>query len=1122
MSIWKEVRRVARLKHAMLCADIELIPASELLKLAAEETGLQVIGRPTGDVLLDGAEAAYDGELAVIYYSRDVDEYLANFYIAHEFGHHWLDEPGAACSAEDLVAHTATEPELSSVGDPDAYSSKERREAQANLFAREFLLPRAKIQRASRGGATKADAIARYAEVPVDLVMHQMVDALLLPQERRRELSPQTEIVPDKSQTEAVEAPHGPRQVLAGPGTGKTRTLVGRVKHLINRSVDPSNILALTYSNLSAQDLAGRLRDQIGEQAISVWSGTFHAFGLEIIRKYGHELGIEGNPKPLDRTDSLMLLVELLPSLELDHYLDLHEPLRKLRSILGAIGRAKDDLKTPEEYTACVDRMRASAFDAKSVENADRAAEVAQVYDLYESTLRERGLVDFGDLLALPVRLMRQKKELRDNIREERKWVLVDEYQDMNRASGLFLKEICTPEFGPWVVGDARQSIYGFRGASPLNMVRFGHDFPGAQQTSLTVNYRSYSEIVGMFESFGRTMASGNGTADTKLHSHRGSNDSTVRYDVADTRESEAAGIIDAIQSSVDQGSDYSDHVVIARSHKILTRIADQFDAAGIPCLYFGNFFTRPEVRDLLCVLSLCGERRGNGVYRIAQSPAYEVPAQDVAILIDWRRESQVSMLDAVRHVERIPELSTKGLDGLLRLKADLDDVSWKTPPHQVLMQYLLSRSDYLKPLLAEDSVSAQQRRLAIFQLLQFAFAFQSPGRTNPCAEFLAHIRRLEVLDEEKQLRQLPAAASDISAVRLMTVHAAKGLEFPHVHVASVATQLFPAKRQAIACPMPEGLLDNDAMPSHDSGEDSLFFVAISRARDSLHVSRTQTNGKQKCSVSRFLPPIENHLPHVVGVEPTWRSGSLRAESSQILAGQIDDSTWTATDIETYEECPRRLYYQRIVRLDQGDNVSAFLKLHRALKSSWSWLLDVPASKRNQADIATQFDADWQAFGPTDDPLEAVFRTKALEMLQTAIGSLTGETLSRERAIELPITKAIVTVSADCVQREVDGIVIRRLKAGKLAKKERDKIRYPLMHHAVRRDFPTEHVSFEHVSLMTGDPKKVDVSDASDAIERCERAVASAKNGSFDATPNQYCATCPFFFLCPAHGDRRE
>ena len=338
MSIWAAVRQLAREKHYALCAGASsLVPAGDLLSAAAEATQVKYEARPKEDALLDGAEAVLDRDLKLILYSNQTETRLAAFHLAHEYAHFWLEEVQVRCVSSDLDLETPAEPEMSLVGESDAYSPKERAEAQANIFAREFLLPRDKLRALSTSGGFNAAQIATLAGVPDDLVLQQLADALLLPDDPSEVGVSEAEPAPDETQLEAIKAGQVPYRVGAGPGTGKTRTLVGRIKWLVENGEDPKAILVLTFSNFASQDLARRIRAELHEKATGIGVGTFHAFGLELLRKHGADIGLQAEPKLIDRAASLDLLENLVPQLELDHYLDLYEPVSKLRAILALI-----------------------------------------------------------------------------------------------------------------------------------------------------------------------------------------------------------------------------------------------------------------------------------------------------------------------------------------------------------------------------------------------------------------------------------------------------------------------------------------------------------------------------------------------------------------------------------------------------------------------------------------------------------------------------------------------------------------------------------------------------------------------------------------------------------------
>ena len=369
----------------------------------------------------------------------------------------------------------------------------------------------------------------------------------------------------DDSQKTAARAEAGPHLIEAGPGTGKTRTLIARIEWLLEQGVDPTSILVLTFSNKAAEELRERVAASSPDAAPAIWAGTFHAFGLEILRRFGDRLGLDPHLRVADPGDALLLLEEELPSLPLKHYLRLYEPAFALRDMLTAISRAKDGLIGPEEYRELGEKMLAAAGDdGDAVEKAERAIEVAEVFTAYEGLLEKQGVVDFADLIVKPVRLLQDDPGVGEALRAQYEWILVDEYQDVNRASGVLLRHLAGARRNVWAVGDARQSIYRFRGASPANIRSFEDDFEGAKRLSLDINYRSQAPVVGLFTAFARDMKASDGGLPPTWGS-RGNRGGEVRMEVATGLDAEAAGLANEIERRCAQGIPYRDQAVLCR-----------------------------------------------------------------------------------------------------------------------------------------------------------------------------------------------------------------------------------------------------------------------------------------------------------------------------------------------------------------------------------------------------------------------------------------------------------------------------------------------------------------------------------------------------------------------------
>lgn len=284
-----------------------------------------------------------------------------------------------------------------------------------------------------------------------------------------RGLSPRSR-APDPSQERAFTHRARPFPLQAGQGTGKTQTLVARTMSLLAEGIDPAAILILTFSNRAAGELTERLTAVSPDISPRLWIGTFHAFGLDLIRRYHDQLSLSADPLLFDRSDAIAVLEEMLPVLPLEHYRDIRDPARVLRDILAAISRVEDELVEPVQYRSLALEMQCGAADEETRTAAAKCLEIADIYDRYEEALRQHGGVDFGDLIMRPTRLLEDDEGVRVSVRLCHRRVLVDEYQDISRTSARLLQLVAGEGQRLWVMGDAWQSIYRFRGASSENM----------------------------------------------------------------------------------------------------------------------------------------------------------------------------------------------------------------------------------------------------------------------------------------------------------------------------------------------------------------------------------------------------------------------------------------------------------------------------------------------------------------------------------------------------------------------------------------------------------------------------------------------------------------------------
>lgn len=1131
MTHWDLIRGRARWRRAPALIEAAGDERADALLAAADRlTGYKRVPLPHGDPLLDGALSSLDRDANRIWYDADIDGDLALFYQAHEYGHLWLHGQPVSCGETDVDPDADDDDIPFGVQRVEAYGPRERQEREANVFAREFLIPLDLAHQWYAAGE-RVPAIQNRTGLSQGIVLHQVARAVLVPPPPTSADAPSKPEPPlDPSQQVAAEAARGPVLVDAGPGTGKTRTLCGRIVHLLNKRISPRLILALTFSNKAAGEMRERIARVRSDAVPEIWMGTFHAYGLELLCKYGTRVGLGPKPEVLDPSDAVLLLESRLADLELAHYQYLPEPARDLRHIVNAIARAKDELATPNDYARYAEEMRATAASQDEREAASKAAEVARAYRVYQETLDAKGLLDFGDLIAKAVRLLADNEDVRDEVRRARIHVLVDEYQDVNRASAKFLRALVGGGAGLWVVGDARQSIYRFRGASPDNMRLFEQDFPGAKILPLRRNYRSAAAIVKVVSAFASTMApaaGGGGFASWEVDRNTVGH---VAMEVAGDFAAEAAGIIGMIKArnAGGQGVPFRRQAVLCRSHTWLARLGAALEAGGVPVFYLGNLFERPEVRDLLSLLSLAAESDGSGLVRVAHFPEYRIPQRDVLRLFEVARTKELYFPEALSLACDESEISPQGKEGIARLAQHLADVHYDMRAWRVLSLYLFVHSRYLDPVLADDGVAGRQCRLAIYQLLRFASEYRSQWTTGPkmrpTRQFLKHIRWLEDLGEEKQLRQMPSWSEEVDSVRLLTVHSSKGLEFESVYVPVLARGVFPVSPRWRPCPPPPQIA-NTSPQQHDAEEACLFFVALSRATDLLYLSRAQRySASRGSSPSVLLDQIERVLTRLPGaVSRLSEAPAAPLEPAPLLPTGRD---FTATELDAYMICRREYLYRHVLHVRASSDRSAYVSFHRCLYVVLRWLGD-QLRNGQQPDVAAalaKLDAAWADEGPRGHPHEPMYR-------QVAEALIKRESARQGAGVRLPtptwrvqLAHGTVILEPDKVETLPKGaIVAERVRTGRPTKDDLkgnfDNV-YAVYLAGARQVSAASQVQARFLSADAVLPVSLKDKALATRLERYDAAIVGIARSEFPPDVDEHrCPRCAYYFICPAVED---
>jgi len=1120
-------REAERIHRAAVAAGDDPWQLLEFVRREAARRDLDVYGVSQGDSQLKGGRAAFDSQAGIILYEDAGTEFDRAFLIAHELGHVVLEG-----GTQDVVTELV-EPDRSVENAPVGieqvldYGARERREIRMDLFAREFILPRSVARELHVSDRLSSMEIANRLGAPLQVVRQQLLDVLLLPTEDKLDeptAAPSAELIPDPTQIEAAEHRNCAFQLQAGPGTGKTRALVLRIESLLAEGVEPMSILVLTFSNKAANELSERLAASNPTAAAAMWIGTFHAFGLDIVRRFHDRLGLPPDPRLIDRSEAIELLEDELPRLPLRHYRNLWDPALDLSDMLSAISRAKDEVVDAAGYRALAQAMASNAgHDAEATIRAEKCLEVALLFETYERLTKSAQLIDFGDLVALPVRLVETDNEVRDALRTRHQHVLVDEYQDVNRASVRLLKAIVSGGRNLWVVGDARQSIYRFRGASSNNMAQFAVDFPSAKIRQLGINYRSAQEVVDVFTAFSGTMKVSASALPLQLKAHRGTLHKAPEFRIVASADDEISAVAAAIQSQHDAGVQYRKQTLLSASNARLSDIAEGLEARGIPVLHLGSLFERPEIKDLLALLSMLTDPRAVGLMRAATMPAHEVPLQDVVQVVEHLTQSNATALDLRLAETRLTGLAAESKVALARVASLFDGLKPTDNPWTILTTWVIDRLGLAKAVHLAQDPQSRMKGLALWQFLNVCRR-QPSGAGIPSVRLLDRIRRLVLLFEDRGLRQLPGVAEGIDAVRLMTIHGSKGLEFDTVHIPGMVTSGLPRNNISPRCVPPDGLVYGlqglnglEAVKAgHDEEEECLFFVALSRVRDRLflYASSVQPDGRAR-NPSRFIPAID----HLLFRHPN--PAYCARQSNPVTAVPIsweEKPTWTDSQISLFERCPRRFLYTHVLKLGGRRTETAFMKMHNVVSEVFNWLKSVhETTNPDEAELNARFEEAWQAKGAAEHGYAEDYRRIGRRLIDFVIETRSGGLRLPTKPIYLGWADGDILVMPDSVGTGERGqIVVRRVKTGKPRSNSFDDIEYTILHLAVEQAYGGQaQAEVTYLTSETTEPVSITARKLAARRQKAQDMVRSVRSGDFPPkTEARTCPRCPNFFIC--------
>lgn len=634
----------------------------------------------------------------------------------------------------------------------------------------------------------------------------------------------------NEPQREAVLHTDGPLLILAGAGSGKTRVLTHRIAYLIDeRGVNPWNILAITFTNKAAEEMRQRVDSLVSFGAESIWVSTFHSACVRILRRFIDRLGYDNRFTIYDTDDQKTLMKEVCRKVDID------TKVYKERNLLAAVSSSKNEMILPDEF-----ELNAGGDFGQ--------LKIAKVYREYEAQLKANNALDFDDLLVKTVQLLETQPDVLEYYQERFRYIMVDEYQDTNTVQFRLVRLLAGKYRNLCVVGDDDQSIYKFRGANIRNILDFEHEFPDAHVVRLEQNYRSTGNILNAANG---VIRNNRNRKEKTLWTDNGDGEK-IQLRQFDTAFDEAEYIAEDIKKEVQEGASYNDSAVLYRTNAQSRLFEEKFIAMNIPYKIVGgiNFYARREIKDLLAYLKTVDNGQDDlAVRRIINVPKRGIGLTTINRIQESADERGIGFYEALLAPDLIPGVgrSASKLDSFAAL---IEYFKGQTEKESItdLLREIIEKTGYVESLEAEDKVEAESRIENIDELVNKAAAYEED-----CQDRGEEASLSGFLEEVALVADIDSLDEDQDYVVLMTLHSAKGLEFPHVYLAGMEDGLFPSYMTITSD-------DNEDLEE----ERRLCYVGITRAEEKLTLTcarRRMVRGETQFNkMSRFIKEIPMEL----------------------------------------------------------------------------------------------------------------------------------------------------------------------------------------------------------------------------------------------------------------------
>lgn len=977
-----------------------------------------------------------------------------------------------------------------------------------------------------------------------------------------------SDYVLNKEQQQAVKYNKGPLLIIAGAGTGKTSVIVEKIKFLVKKKLaKPEQILALTFTEKAASEMEERVDKAMPYGYFQMNISTFHAFAEQILKENGYQIGLSPSYRLMTEAETIIFLKKNIFLFELKYFRPLGNPNKFLEALLQHFSRLRDEYVTPEDYLKW---SKKPSFAKATEGEEEKYLELALAYQTYQKLKIKEGLMDFADLVYYLLQLFQKRPNILKRYQQQYPFVLVDEFQDTNISQYQLIRLLCPAKKNPHltVVGDDSQAIYKFRGASISNIINFMKDYKKTKQITLKKNYRSNQTIL---DAAYKLIKNNNpDTLEFKLgisknliaykSAIRNSKlDNPINFYLAENVEEESDQVVSEI-IKLSKTYKYSDFAILSRANNHSEPFIKSLSRAGIPFQFLGpgTLYKQPEVKDLIAYLKILYDLEDSpSLFRLLYMNVYSIDKKDISLLLSFSKKINQSFFNAMEiylidrseyeiYKKYLPLLKSETKQKLLKIyQMIIKHLGLlKTNTAGQILYYFLEDSGLLLTLTNFKSESEEKIAINISNFFNKLKMFESEH------EDASVFAVVDFINISIEMGESPIIAktdtSSLNAVNILTVHSAKGLEFPVVFLVNLTEERFPTRHKKETVSIPESLI-KEILPAgdyHIQEERRLFYVGLTRAEDRLFLSSSKFygEGKRQRKISRFVIETihEEIINRQLGIKKEQKSQlsifdfKTQKQGTGIARNAPTDrlpitNNFSYSQLNSYKTCPLQYKYQYVLKIPTTSTAAESFgsAIHKTLQDFYSkFLLNKKIDKKKLLEL---FKQDWIPVGYSSKSHEERMKREGEKILKNYFDKFHSKDLKiigLEKLFKIKIADDIfLTGKIDRIdQFNKNEIEIIDYKTGKKpVEKELAKSLQLIIYLLAAQDKNFLNKKLSEINLTfyyLQAPEKITLKkteeDLTEAKDGIINMVEEIRQNIFVANPGMHCDFCPFKIICEA------